>query len=230
MEVQMLKKTKEQKEARLLRISGCSVIDIARHLHVSKGSVSSWVRDIPQPIKFTLEFRRSVKKSRDAFIKKQRLKNKKIRKKRLFHGNGYWLIPAPKDYKGKIYNGGYIYEHRYILEKKIGRILENKEFAHHINGNSFDNRPENLQLISKNNHAKLHMSTGRKFVRLKCPACGNIFEREKNKTFLVKGTKFTACSKKCVGIFVGIFVKNSNSEQVERGLKENFIEEFIRIS
>ncbi len=51
---------------------------------------------------------------------------------------------------------GYRYEHRVVMEDAIGRKLGRKEHVHHKNGNTLDNRLENLELLSASAHAHEH--------------------------------------------------------------------------
>lgn len=51
--------------------------------------------------------------------------------------------------------GGYVREHRLVVEKKIGRYLVNGEEVHHIDGNTMNNRETNLHLYKKGDHSRL---------------------------------------------------------------------------
>lgn len=53
-------------------------------------------------------------------------------------------------------NGTDMKYHRYVVEKHIGRILTEDEIVHHINHNKLDNRIENLQVMTRSEHMKLH--------------------------------------------------------------------------
>jgi hypothetical protein len=47
---------------------------------------------------------------------------------------------------------GWILEHRWLMEQKLGRLLEPQEEVDHINSNRSDNRPENLQVLDRAAH------------------------------------------------------------------------------
>lgn len=51
---------------------------------------------------------------------------------------------------------GYMYEHRLVISKRLQRALSADDIVHHINGDKSDNRPENLQLMSRAEHMNEH--------------------------------------------------------------------------
>ncbi|HEC66818.1 MAG TPA: glycosyltransferase [bacterium] len=51
-------------------------------------------------------------------------------------------------------NGKWTSESRFIMQQIIGRKLEPKEHVHHIDGNTFNNSPSNLEILSASDHAQ----------------------------------------------------------------------------
>lgn len=51
---------------------------------------------------------------------------------------------------------GEIYEHRLVMEKRIGRFLDNDEKVHHKDGNRKNNRVSNLEIVCEKDHQRLH--------------------------------------------------------------------------
>lgn len=69
------------------------------------------------------------------------------------HCHGYITIRLEKHEHQEL-SYRFMLEHRYIMEKHIGRILNPTESVHHINGIRTDNRIENLIIIRPQNMQK----------------------------------------------------------------------------
>lgn len=68
---------------------------------------------------------------------------------------GYIAVAVPEGHHLRQAHG-YAYEHQMVAEEKIGRRLLPNEQVHHINGQRDDNRPENLEVLTRQQHAQEH--------------------------------------------------------------------------
>lgn len=68
-----------------------------------------------------------------------------------YYENGYIVIHK-RGYNKK----GNAKQHRLVMEEYLGRQLSPNEVVHHINGDKTDNRVENLMVMSRDEHSKLH--------------------------------------------------------------------------
>ncbi len=68
---------------------------------------------------------------------------------------------------------GSVYLHRHIASLKLGRWLTTNEHVHHLDGDKLNNNPNNLEILSNSEHAKLHNNTTK--ISIICKTCKNLF-------------------------------------------------------
>jgi len=118
----------------------------------------------------------------------------------------------------------YMPEHRYLVEKLIGRKLLSGEVVHHIDGNKKNNDISNLRLMTNGEHVSLHnlniprvelrrfpvlselpnaieenkivslLPNYRTYITVKCPGCGKLFWSRKDHKCR---TDHLSCSQPC---------------------------------
>src|SRR6267142_3488699 len=72
---------------------------------------------------------------------------------------GYILLLRPRN-PNATFNKRYVFEHRLIMSKHLGRPLLSSEIVHHVNGIKDDNRLQNLVLTNRADHMRVHLHQG----------------------------------------------------------------------
>jgi hypothetical protein len=60
---------------------------------------------------------------------------------------GYWYISI---------DGRKIAFHRWVMEQTLGRRFSSEEIVHHVDGNPMNNDPDNLVILSRAEHTRVH--------------------------------------------------------------------------
>lgn len=158
------------------------------------------------------QYARQVNCSVDCGRRARHLRNQRDHPRRKTSDGRYWLrfVPGRVDAPSRTSRAGaWVLEHRLVIERQQGRHLEPDEHVHHRNGDGLDNRTENLELLSKSEHMRLHAidraATGRHRGPLPrlvctCPVCGATFtvrRHEYRKRQKKAKSGLVVCSTRC---------------------------------
>ena len=74
--------------------------------------------------------------------------------------NGNWKNARYQDGRYMRINrdGQHYWEHRYLMEQFLERKLDKDEIVHHKDNNTLNNNMENLIILTRYEHAKLHLT------------------------------------------------------------------------
>lgn len=67
---------------------------------------------------------------------------------------GYVVVYKPEHPRAN--RAGTVPKHWLVMERELGRYLEDNEIVHHINHVRDDNRPENLAVMDREEHSRMH--------------------------------------------------------------------------
>lgn len=103
-------------------------------------------------------------------------------------GKGYYIFFDKKHPLSN--NQGRVYFHRHVASVKMGKWIESMIHVHHKDGNKKNNEPYNIEILSREDHTKLH-SLEKYGIKeeIHCSNC--------NKKFLPNKKSTSCCSNKC---------------------------------
>ena len=153
--------------------------------------------------------------------------------------HGYRVIYKPDHkYATKWVCGpGFVFEHRYVMECFLGRSLRADEHVHHKDGNKLNNSLDNLEVLSREDHARLHHPKTRKKRDKKiCPHWYDGLSKEYVETLLSKnsyeaigrmfGVTGNAIKKKAAKMGIQIEKRTSREYMIASGRMREIMKNF----
>lgn len=135
--------------AKKLNCAKCSVLRKMEKLNIPRRTVGEALseREMPQEVK--------KKISKTMKMIQQGERHSSWKGGRIVNSSGYMLVwKKDHPFAG---NKGYVFEHRLVAEKILGRYLTHEEVIHHIDNNPLNNSPKNLMLCRNNGeHRSVH--------------------------------------------------------------------------
>lgn len=111
---------------------------------------------------------------------------------------------------------------RYLMSVYIGRLLTNGEHVDHINNDKYDDRVDNLQILTlKENNKKRGDAKNKQFAVIKCPNCKTVFECRVGNCQVSNSKKgmVKCCSRECANVFK----KNKITKEKRRMISESSV-------
>jgi hypothetical protein len=99
--------------------------------------------------------------------------------------------------------------HRWAMEQHLGRTLTAAEVVHHKNGDRFDNRLENLEVLSHKEHAVHHKQ--KHPITKPCGACGREYSPHPTKR-----VRSRSCSPTCARALISESAKRREASRRQR--------------
>lgn len=88
--------------------------------------------------------------------------------------------------------------HRHVMEQLIGRALRRDEQVHHKNGDTRDNRIENLEVVAPLTHMRERHNRLKHPLTKHCVICGDEFTPHPTKRKRAKTCGKDACVRECI--------------------------------
>ncbi len=135
---------------------------------------------------------------------------------------GDYLYAVVPDHPNRT-KSNYVLHHRVVMENHLGRLLTEDEVVHHLNEDKKDNRIENLEVMTKEEHGRHHGQTGRQNSILQCAYCHKVFMRFTNRVYDNKTGHY--CSRSCNGK-----ANNTLNSQIKQPLSDELIQQIKELA